>query len=132
MKSIRQVDFVEWTIEVLAELTPAISILFWPLDVAAIRLLYPVALVLGMFVAGTLVELRKVQMRKGNNVSVNLLAALFVRSLYMFLAPTTSDPTTVSVLYLTFVLVDICILAVSRMKISELNAVEPSPVVPAK
>lgn len=131
MKSIRQVDFVEWAIEVLAELTPAISILFWPLEVAAIRILYPVALVMGMFVAGTLVELRKAQMRKGNNVSVNLLAALFVRSLYMFLAPTTSDPTTVSVLYLTFVLVDICILAVSRWKISELNAVEP-PVVPAK
>jgi peptidoglycan/LPS O-acetylase OafA/YrhL len=131
IKSIARVDFVEWTIEALAELTPAISILFWPLDVAAIRLLYPVALVLGMFVAGALVELRKVQLRKGNNVTVNLLAALFVRSLYMFGAPTTTDKAMVSVFYLTFVLVDICILAVCRMKMSELNAVEPT-VAPAK
>lgn len=123
-KWIAQVDFVEWMLKVLAQLAPALAILFWPLEVTAIRMLYPVELVVGMLLASALVEVRKLQLAKGKNFKVVLMYAILYRSLCIFLLPPSSaESIVVTMIYIEFLLVDVCILYACSLEREALSAV---------
>lgn len=126
-----EMDFLECTLKVLAELAPALAILCWPLEVLAIRILYPVALVLGMMLSDTLVEVRKLQLLKGKKFSADIIRVLVIRSLYMFFPRKYTDPKLVTIIYIGFLVSDLCLLFACIMEKENLNdVVVPTTPVP--
>jgi len=122
MKWIGQVDFFEWVLKALAVFAPALAILCWPLEVLSIRILYPVALVMGILLSIALVEVRRLQLRRGRKFSVDIMRVLVIRSLYMFFPRKYTDPKLATLIYIGFLLSDLFLLILCSIERENLNA----------
>lgn len=124
-------DPLELFIEVACEVPSALSLLLYPAENTWIRMLFGLSIVLGIFLAESLVNHVKLRAKDGTNVNRNVVIGLCCRILWLLYGSTNTQTAALVGHYTSFVLIDLIVFFLCMSKNNQLRAAQkPEP--PAK